>query len=235
MQSTAIDAAVNSIQNDKKASASPDSQSGSKNKEVDDQMKAYVVKAKEIKREEKENGAAHAGEPLAPKIKAAVSKDEIVAKAVQSGIAEEKLHSDLIKQHEGVKRAHRRSSEHKAALRYLEEEKRTASKYSENDLEQVVHMADKLESNIHPYEIIAANNHRVKHNKRPSSWGSIKAVLKLGQRERNEYEREVSANRDLKAALHGGEEATPPLVAEKSAKESRKAAESEEMAKADID
>jgi len=41
-------------------------------------------------------------------------------------------------------------------------------------------MADNLESEVHPYEVIAANNHRLKHNKRPSSWSSIKAVLKLG-------------------------------------------------------
>jgi len=60
-------------------------------------MKAYVVKAKEIKREEKENGEVGSSGPLAPKIKEALNKEEIVKKAVESGIAEEKLHDDLIR------------------------------------------------------------------------------------------------------------------------------------------
>jgi hypothetical protein len=99
-------------------------------------MKAYVVKAKVIKKEEKEKGAVagHGEGEYAAKIKQAINKDEIVLKAVQSGIAEEKLHSDLIKQHEAAKKHHRHNSERKAALRYLEEEPRH-SKYNENDLE----------------------------------------------------------------------------------------------------
>ena len=59
-------------------------------------MKAYVVKAKEVKREEKENGVvAGSGGPLAPRIKQELNKEEIVKKAVQTGIAEEQLADEL--------------------------------------------------------------------------------------------------------------------------------------------